>query len=314
MGKPVRNHLGLTRAVPRGVRLGLALGLALTAPRTASAQAEPPARAAPKHYVPVLELSYLDVGSATLPGKEGRPELHVDSDILRIAGMVGHHFADTGTVVAGQLSYELHQVRSQRPDEPASRISLHNALVRIALLQSIGEGWGTMGFLRAGVASDFEGLSWNDVRESTGAAVTYRFDESLRIAVGALYTNAFFGQMILPLVHVRYQRWPYRFNIIVPRGAEGWYAPLPWLELGIRAGSRPLRHGIHGTGHLGEEYANLNVLAGLAARAYVHQGAYVTGEAGYCVRYYKVTEARLKIHELTSFHGIYGALSVGYML
>lgn len=308
------SRVSTTRVVRRRVWLALALGLALTATTRAKAQPESPSRTAPKHYVPVLELSYLDIGSATLPGREGRPELQVDSDILRIAAMVGHYFADTGTVVAGELAYELHQLRSQRSGEPVSRTSLHNALGRIALLQSIGQGWGTMGFLRAGVGSDFEGVSWSDVRASTGAAVTYRFDESLRIAVGALYTNAFFGQMILPLVHVRYQRWPYRFNIVVPRGADGWYAPLPWLELGIHVGTRPLRHGIHSTSHLGQEYANLNVLAGLAARAYVHQGAYVAGEAGYCLRYYKVTEAQHTAYELTSFHGLYGALSVGYML
>lgn len=269
--------------------------------------------AAKRHHVPILQLRYFQPGTATLAGNDGDADLFIESHVLQVTAMFGHRFASAGTVVAVSAGYDLAALRLRRGVDPATDATLHALRGRLALMQPLDETWGSLGFVRAGIASDFTGIGWADLRLSTGGAVSYRWDAHWQVAVGALYTNAFFSEMILPLVHLRFRSDPYRLNVTVPRGAEGWYAPARWLELGMVAGTVPLRFGIHDPPSFADEYGQLNVYAGAAARVYPYAGFFVAYEGGYVVRYHFAERDGEKTHEVLLPAGPFAAVSVGYM-
>lgn len=268
---------------------------------------------APRRHIPVLSVRYHYAGATVLPAEQAGPEVDIDHHTVRFEGMAGHFFRDTGTIVAGSLRYNLAPVSFRIGTQAAERTSFHGLYGRLSLLQRFDASWGSLGFVRAGIASDFAGISWSDVGMSTGAALTYRVSERLQLSGGALYTNAFVNQLVLPLVRLQYRGESFRFLLMVPRGANAWYAPVDWFELGLQVASQAQRYGVHAEPRLGDRYARLDVSAGPAVRFYPFGDWFVGVEGGYDARYARLFQADAVRHALLDLAGGYAALSTGYM-
>ena len=78
-------------------------------------------------------------------------------------------------------------------------------------------------------------------------------------------------------------------------------------------GTAPLRFGLHEPASFADEYGQLNVYGGVAARVYPYAGLFVAYEGGYDVRYHFAERDGQTTHEVLLPAGAFIAASVGHM-
>jgi hypothetical protein len=291
-------------------RLLLVALLGSLAPSLAGAEEFPPA--APKrHHIPLLLAQYFFFGSTTLA--DGADELTLRGQTLSLTGMGGGRLASIDSILSGSLQYDLTHVTHWQGSSPVEVNVLHSVFARLAFLHSFSPRWGMMLFVRAGVSSDFGGLSWSDTRAASGAAATFVINDRVKIDFGFTYTNNFINDLVLPLVNLQYRRERLRVEVLVPRGAEVSYAVRPAIELGVKAFALSYRYRLHNASRLGLELAQVNVHAGPFARFYLHRGLFVMLEGGYNVQYSRVRRDLDRTLSLLSWAGGYLSFAAGYM-
>jgi len=267
----------------------------------------------PRYHVPVAFARYAYFGDAEVPADcAACGDLHLDGHALRVGLQGGHRLTGPRLILTGAIDYDLAVVTASgagRQDEAA----LHALQARVGAIKQLAGGWGLLVFVRMGVASDFTDAAWTDLRASTGAGVVHFWGPDLRLTVGFTYSNNFIGELVLPLVHLQLNRGPLRLTLMIPRGAALWVELGPRFEVGLEAQAVALRFGLHRRDRFTDEYSQLNVTAGPAARLTLLRGTFVTAQGGYNVRYYRLKSGQEETHSLLTFAGGFAALTLGYM-
>jgi hypothetical protein len=168
--------------------------------------------------------------------------------------------AKHSTVIAA-LAYELVDVHPSA----GSSFQLHAPKATAGLIQGFGDHWGMMGFVDAGVASDFtENLSSSDVLLSITAIGTYAINEQLKLGAGAVYDRRTGSLAPLPALLLDLRLAPrWRIKGFAPVYVKAEYHAADWLDLGVRATFEGNRFHV-GAGSLGHPdlelaYSNLTV-------------------------------------------------------
>jgi hypothetical protein len=293
----------------RRTRLALPLVLSLALAGVARAEAGHDRR---RLGIPVAAARYWYFGETTLTGG-GEPDLHLENRALRIRAMAGHRFAQTGTILAGSLSYDLVRTRRRRPGLDRAEL-YHQLAPRLAVMQRIRGPWSAMAFGRLGLASDYVDLSSDDLRVAAGAGVSYRFSRDAELTVGFNYSQTMLRNLVLPLVRFTLRRARYRLQILVPRGGELWYLHSPSLELGLRVEAHAVRFGLHASRDFCEQLALINVTSGGVVRWFLLRGLYASLSGGHSVRYTRLERgARGERYEL-DLGGWFFGVAAGYLL
>lgn len=153
-------------------------------------------------------------------------------NVLRTSAAVPIQAAKRTTLIAG-AAYELIDVRPSN----AESFQLHAPKLVAGIIQGFGERWGVMGFVDAGLASDFsDELGSNDVLLSLTAIGTYAVSDSIKLGAGVVYDRRT-GQLApLPAVLLDW-RVSERFWVrgFAPTFVKADYHALRWLDVGVRA-------------------------------------------------------------------------------
>jgi Domain of unknown function (DUF6268) len=265
-------------------------------------------------YIPAFQLRYWYTGGVTLTDP-GQPEaVSLRGHTLRLAGMFGHRFKRIRTTLIGSVRYDLTRYIERMSGGSWRRDTHHAPFVRLGLHQGLVGRWGLTAYTMVGLASDMKELSAGDLRLVVGAGATYTISRDLRFVFGAMYTSNFFIPLPLPLIAIHYRRAPWRLKLLIPQGASAWRELTDRVELGWVTGVVNRRYGMHDEQRVADEYSWLNVTTGPALRVYLHKGAYALVNAGYSVRFVRLTQGEETLYQDLSFWGGFASVTLGYMI
>jgi hypothetical protein len=131
----------------------------------------------------------------------------------------------------------------------AAGFQLHAPKLTLGVIQELPKGWGVMGFVDAGLASDFgDDLGSSDVLFSVTAIGTYAIGDALTLGAGAVYDRRTGSLSPLPAALLKW-RISERLRVrgFAPAFVNAEYHATPWLDLGLRSTFEGNRF------HLGDE-------------------------------------------------------------
>lgn len=166
------------------------------------------------------------------PSSDGERPGDIRLGVFRASVGVPIPVSQRTTLVAG-AAYEMIDVRPSN----AESFQLHAPKATAGVIQGFGEHWGMMGFVDAGLASDFSNdVGSNDLLLSLTLIGTYAFDDSVKLGAGAVYDRRTGQLKPLPALLLDWRVSP-RVWIrgFAPSFVKADYHTLDWLDLGLRA-------------------------------------------------------------------------------
>lgn len=162
----------------------------------------------------------------------GAPGGETQLNVLRAAAAAPIAIGERTKLVLA-AGYELLDVHPSDGDG----FQLHAPKLTLGVIRELPKGWGVMGFVDAGVASDFgDELGSSDALFSITAIGTYALSDSVTLGAGAVYDRRTGGLSPLPALLLKWRvSEKLRVRGFAPAFVNAEYRATPWLDLGLRA-------------------------------------------------------------------------------
>ena len=229
----------------------------------------------------LLNFRYLYNPPSTVSSSEIPDDFRISTQSYRFSGAIPYYVKDTKTVFINGLTYSL--LRASFNEDYAGEIDpidLHMLQYRINVVQMLPKKWNVAFLLTPTLASDFEGLSFRDLRANSGVLFGYRILDNMNAQLGVVYTSNFGEDLIIPTFGLQYGSEKLRVRIVAPAIAEFWYIPRDIIEIGLSARLEGGQYNIHGDS-TDADYVKLSFgNAGPALRLYPYKGFYLQAWSG----------------------------------